>query len=222
MHVLMAVYHFRRIYHLAVKQFKIRRVAHIKPCHRRHHFIEQIRARFVQFSLFSAAALYALDNLKPLLPQMIHFNKFLRRVLHIGIDYGSAVTPAPFKSRKNCGILTEITRKSYAFYPSVVFVKRAYFLPCSVRGSVIDINQFIVYAALSSALPVLTAPISSTSISSYAGIITDNILFFRLFITEIITPYFLLASKNEHSFKFRPCSPEYIKVNILFSSRISF
>ena len=101
-------------------------------------------SKLVQPALLAAVFLDALDDLVALLPEPVHLDYFLRRVLQITVDDDAAVALRLLQPREHRGLFAEVAAEVYADDVAVLFGGLVYLRPCAVTGAVVNEQQLIV------------------------------------------------------------------------------
>ena len=133
-----------RVDDLAVKELEVRRGGHVHPRGLADEPIEAVGGKLVQPAFLAAVLLDALDDLIALLPEPVHFDYLLRRVLKVAVDDDAAVALRLLQPREHRGFLAEVAAEVYADDVVVLPGGLVYLRPCVVTGAVVNEQQLIV------------------------------------------------------------------------------
>ena len=123
---------------LAVQKLEIGRRGHVDPGCLADNAIEGVCGKAAQTGFFTPVMLDALHHFIALLPQAVHLNNFLRRMLQVAVQHHAAVSAGLFKPRKHGGFFTKIAAEADAADTGIFFPGAADFIPGAVLRTIID------------------------------------------------------------------------------------
>ena len=117
---------------LPVQQLEVGGGAHVDPGCLADQPVEAVGSEAVKAGLFAAVIFDPLNDLVALLPEAVHLDNLLGRVLQITVEHDTAVAAGFFKPGEHCGLFAEVPAEADAADPGILFPGSADFMPCAI------------------------------------------------------------------------------------------
>ena len=132
-----------RVHDLAVEQLEVRGVGHIHPGGVADEFIKALGGKAVGGAFSATILLDTLDDLVPLLPEVIHLHDLFRRVLQVTVHDHAAVAGGLGQPGEHGGLFAEVPAEMDAEDVRIFLRLRADDIPGLVPRAVVDEYQFV-------------------------------------------------------------------------------